>query len=96
METGKVEITVKVFGGLREAVGVSEQRVRIEEPATLQDLLEHLGDGSSALGQILREKLGTANVYVLLNGRSLRFPEAMEARLCTGDVVSLLPPVSGG
>jgi len=81
-----MQITVKLFGSLREAVGAKELSVRLEE-----------GEGLGALRALL---VGRYPVLEEMSGR-LRIAVNQEIRdadelLQDADEVAFLPPVSGG
>lgn len=81
-----MEIGVKLFASLREAVGCEEVAVRLPEGASTRDLLDHLGATYPAVAA----QRGALAVAVNLE---LSRPER---RLAPGDEVALLPPVGGG
>ena len=81
-----MHVTVKLFGSVREAVGVKELHVELPEGATAADLRESL-----ARDHPIFEALGArAAVSVNLEVATPRAP------LNDGDEVAFLPPVSGG
>ena len=84
--TREVEIDVLLFGGLREAVGLSRVPVALAEGASVTDLLDHLGTQYPPVS-VHRPSLAVARNRTLV-GR--------DATLERGDEVALLPPVGGG
>ncbi len=81
-----MQVTVKLFGGLREAAGAKELLVELPAGATASDLRARLAEDHppvAELGPRLRIAVNQAVV-------------AGEATLAEGDEVALLPPVSGG
>lgn len=81
-----MQVTVKLFGSLREAVGAKELAVRLEEHATvgtLRALLARDHPEVAALGPRLR---ASRNLEIV--------PDAEP--LAEGDEVAFLPPVAGG
>jgi MoaD family protein len=97
-----LRVSVRYFTVLREIVGKKEETLVLPkgEKVTVNGVLE-----------CLREKYGKAfNEYVydqdsgevkgflqfLVNGRSVSGAKAMDSSLSDGDVLAILPPVSGG
>jgi molybdopterin converting factor subunit 1 len=76
-----VQITVRLFAGLRERAGADEIELELPDGATVADALAqlaHLADGAQVLLAVNRE-------YA-----------APDVRLAPGDEVAMIPPVSGG
>jgi molybdopterin synthase sulfur carrier subunit len=80
-------VRVLYFGGLREALGVSEESLALPQHVhTVADLCTHLAQRHRAYAE------SRACVRVARN-------EAFagdEERLANGDVIALIPPVAGG
>lgn len=74
------------FGIVRERLGRSEEVVRLDEPATVGNLLSRLVE----LHPDLHE--GVASLRVAVN----REYADEHAALAAGDEVAIIPPVSGG
>jgi MoaE-MoaD fusion protein len=81
-----MQITVKLFGSLREATGAKELAVRLPGGARIADLAALLAREHAAFAA-LAPKLRAA--------RNQEMAEADEA-LADGDEVAFLPPVAGG
>lgn len=75
-------ITVKLYGLLRLDSGIKERQM---EAATLKQV-------SAQLLELGLSKKDLAGCVVLVNGKQ---PERNQ-KLCSGDIVQLLPPVAGG
>jgi molybdopterin synthase catalytic subunit len=81
-----VQVAVKLFGAVREAVGEKELRVALPEGARVRDLVSLLARDHEVLER-LGERLATSvNLEVVPRETVLR----------DGDEVALLPPVAGG
>lgn len=81
-------VTVRFFGSLREAVGRDAVALDIED-ACIAGVRAGL---ASLLGADERQALSGQGVRVCVNQTIVRG----DARLCTGDEVAFLPPVTGG
>jgi molybdopterin synthase catalytic subunit len=81
-----VQVTVKLFGSVREGAGAKELRVDLPAGAAVRDLRALLAYDHAAVGE-LGERLRIA-----VNQRLADEGDA----LAEGDEVALLPPVSGG
>lgn len=82
-----MRVRVLLFGVLRELVGVSEQELELPDAASAGAVLERLRARVDGRGGGLWDALAVA-VNEVYAGRG--------QVLCEGDVVALLPPVSGG
>src|SRR3954453_11052807 len=80
-----MELTVRLFAGLRERAGASTLAVEVLEPATVGDLLAAL-EGTPVGGMPARS-------FIVAVNREYAGPD-VPAR--AGDEVALLPPGSGG
>jgi sulfur-carrier protein len=84
---------IKLPIGLVGTGGVSEV---VCECATLRDALEFCVAGQPRLrGRILGND-GDVWVSVFVNGRTMRSLGGLDTVLADGDIVSLVPPISGG
>jgi sulfur-carrier protein len=91
-----MQITVKVFGGLRESFRGGTQLQRLPSPSTLALLLQQLGIDFPDLSAKLEKGLSAGYLNILINGRNIQFLEGRETGLHEGDTVAFLPPVGGG
>ena len=97
MSAGKTQVvTVKVFGGLRDAFGSSSFEQTIGSATTIADLIESLAAIHPEFGAKLRQGLADGYLNALVNGRNSQFLDRMETVLHPGDSVAFLPPVGGG
>jgi molybdopterin synthase catalytic subunit len=81
-----MQVTVRLFGSLREATGAKEIAVSLDAGARISDLFALLAADHGAF-----EKLG-AKLRVAVNQNVVAF----EHPLADGDEIAFLPPVSGG
>lgn len=81
-----MQVTVLLFGALREAVGAKELPVALPEAATVAALRRILVEGQPGFGAL------AARLRVAVNREFARDDHV----LSTGDEVAFLPPVSGG
>ena len=91
-----MQITVKVFGGLRESFQGGTQFQRLASPSTLEVLLQQLKADFPDLSAKLSKGLEAGYMNVLINGRNIQFLQGRETILHDGDTVAFLPPVGGG
>jgi molybdopterin converting factor subunit 1 len=86
-EDSPASVTVLYFAALRDLAGQSEEQVSLAvSPQRVEALLEALEQRHGAL----RGRLQAVRVAV-----NEEFVER-SSELCSGDVVALIPPVSGG
>jgi molybdopterin synthase catalytic subunit len=81
-----MQVTVRLFGSLREATGAKELAVSVDPGARVEELFALLARDHGAF-----ERLG-AKLRVAVNQNVVGFEHA----LAEGDEVAFLPPVSGG
>ena len=80
-------ITVLYFASVREAVGASEVRLAlVDEVRTIADLSAHLERTEVGLARRL------ATVRFAINEEFV----SSDATIADGDVIAVIPPVSGG
>jgi molybdopterin synthase catalytic subunit len=81
-----MQVTVKLFGAVREAAGVKELSVALDDGAPLAELRELLAGDHAIFGQLGDRLAAAVNFEV----------EPWDRRLADGDEVAFLPPVAGG
>ncbi|RMF23020.1 MAG: molybdopterin converting factor subunit 1 [Deltaproteobacteria bacterium] len=81
-----VAVRVLYFGIVRERLGVSEEQVDVEPPATVGRLMRRLTELHPDLAE------GVASLRVALNQEYV----GEDASLADDDEVAIIPPVSGG
>ena len=80
-------VRVKLYGSARKLAGREEAELEVAQGARLADLLRQL------TGRDVPE--GTASA-ILINGRNCAFREGLATPVTDGDLVEVLPIVSGG
>jgi len=95
-----VHVTVRVYSVLREVFGASSASIRIEEHATLADLIAEL---SMNYGEAFKEKTGriltdalSTRFNLFLNGKKVELPRDWRLQLGDEDELVILQPVGGG
>ncbi len=81
-----MELEVRLFAGLREALGRDRVRVRLAEGARVSDLVSQLARENAALAPHVGRFAVAVNLAVA----------PRDQVLIAGDEVGLLPPVGGG
>jgi MoaE-MoaD fusion protein len=76
-----VQVSIRLFAGLRERAGTGSRRLELDDGATLADVWPALDLGDEPAGLLYAVNKRYANV---------------ETELADGDEVALIPPVSGG
>ncbi len=80
-----MNITVLLFGILKDIIGENSLELQIENDATIDDLKEHLLKEYDKLNSFSNFSVAVNEEYVEVNHV-----------LKSNDVVGLIPPVSGG
>ena len=78
-------MTVRFFASLKEEVGLEREELELGEGPAIADLLEVLIEAHPVLR-------GNEKFLIAVNG----IRSKTDQRLEEGDIVALLPPVSGG
>ena len=91
-----MQVTVKVFGGLRETLGTPELSIQLPKDVPLHALLERLRVDEPAFAKRLDKGLAKGYLNILRNGRNVRFLDGLDTHLAEADVIACLPPVGGG
>ena len=90
------KVAVLLYGALARAAG--EKRVEVDAGTILEALEALAGRFGDGFRHRLFDDRGTPrrfiNIYV--NGRDIRFLNRFETKLNGGDIVSVIPAVSGG
>ena len=82
-------VKVKLYGMAKELAGEEELDVDLEKPTTVRELIRKISEG--------RESASSKAVQVvLINGRNCIFRDGLETNVSEGDLVEILPLVSGG
>jgi MoaD family protein len=90
-----MRVTVEYFGPARDAAGVPREEVDCEPPCTAQDLVARIARarGGRLAGLVLRDDRLSPVVLLAVNDHQV---EGGPVSLNDGDVVAIIPPVSGG
>jgi len=80
-----LKVTVRFFASLKEEVGLEREELELGEGPAVADLLEALIEAHP----VLRD---SEKFLIAVNG----IRSKADRRLGEGDIVALLPPVSGG
>ncbi len=94
-----MNVKVKVFAALRELLGTREVDVNVLEGATLSDVLEKLVEKyGSPLKNYLFSDDGELKPHftIYVNSVGINELSGLKTPLKEGDVIAILPPVSGG
>jgi MoaD family protein len=97
-----LQVSVRYFTVLREIVGKKEETIEFREgeKATLTLLLKHLSKkhGKKFDEYVFDPKTGECKGFLqfLVNGRSPSADREFDTLLTNGDIIAILPPVSGG
>jgi len=97
-----LQVSVRFFTVLREIVGKKEETIRFSknQKVTVNVVLEKLGQiyGKAFTEYVYDSESGEVKGFLqlLVNGRSLSKEEGLHSELSDGDVIAILPPVSGG
>jgi molybdopterin synthase sulfur carrier subunit len=92
-----MNVELRCFGPVREAVGTKTAERELAEGATVGDLLSDLIDEAPELeGTLLDADEVSDSINVTVEGRNVRQLDGAATRLSDGDVVRIAPPVVGG
>jgi molybdopterin synthase sulfur carrier subunit len=92
-----MEIELRYFGTVRQAVGASTERRSVEDGSTVGSVLADLeADHAGLEGLLLEDGEVAGGVTVLRNGTHVTHFEGVETALADGDRLSITPPVTGG
>lgn len=80
-----MKVTVRFFASLKEEIGIESEELELGKGVTIADLLEALREAHP----VIRNNEG---FLIAVNG----IRSKPDQRLDEGDIVALLPPVSGG
>lgn len=82
-------VRVKFYGIIRNLAATEELSLSIEERIRLQELLDRVIPHND-------EHLGRQVSAILINGRNCAFRDGLETFIEDGDLIEILPIVSGG
>jgi len=94
-----MEITVRYFTVLRKLTEKKQEKLKIKEDSTIEDMLtlliERYGESFERYVSSGRVKKGLQMV-ILLNGQDTAQFDGLKTTLHNGDTVALMPPIAGG
>jgi len=92
------EKKLKLLSTLRDAVGIKEVVISIENGQTVRDMIEVIGSVNGTLRKKIIEENGelTGLVHILVNGRNIMWLQGLDTILTENDEIILLPPTAGG
>ena len=82
-------VHVKLYGSARKLAGREEAELEVASGARLADLLRELTGKDASVPE------GLASA-ILINGRNCAFREGLATPVADGDLIEILPIVSGG
>jgi molybdopterin converting factor small subunit len=90
-----MRVTIEYFGPAREAAGTACEEIDCEPPCSAQDLATRIARdrGGRLAALVLRDDRLSAVMLLAVNDRQVA---AEPVPLQDGDVISIIPPVSGG
>ncbi len=92
-----MNVTVEYAAQLKRAAGIASETIEIDVPCTLQDLISNLANKhDDSLRNLLFDSDGNLqrSILVFVGDHQVRWDEQLELK--DSDVVTLLPPISGG
>ena len=93
-----MNVELRCFGPVREAVGTKTTTRELPEGATVADLLVDLTEEAPDLDGQLLDETGevSGSINVTVDGDNVRQLDGAATALSDGDVVRIAPPVVGG
>lgn len=92
------EKKLKLFSTLRDAVGLKELIIPVENGQTIREMIDVIGGFNQVLREKIIEESGelTGLVHILVNGRNIMWLQGLDTVLSENDDIILLPPTAGG
>lgn len=93
-----MEIELRLFATVREAVGARVKTCEFDSQTTVRDVLSAVETEHPELGRRLLDENGdiARSITVLRNGTNVTHFEGAATELTDGDSLSITPPVTGG
>lgn len=94
-----MKITLRLFGALKTIIGSRQIQLDLDDPnVTVRDLSTILGAKyGDRVSRLLNSKDDSFNsLRVLINGQDHVVLQGLATKLNDGDLISLLPPLTGG
>jgi len=90
-------VQVKFFGSLKEAFGVQDKDIELEDDADLKGLLNILCDSKQCRQRIFNGSGGLKpGIQILRNRLPVQSFNGMDTLLEDGDTISIIPPMFAG
>jgi len=81
-------VKVKLYGIAKDIVGQEELSLKIERQIALEDLIKRITKDERTFLKKVK--------VILINGRNCIFMEGLKTQINAGDLVEMLPLVTGG
>ncbi len=91
-----MEIKLKLFATLREAVGQKSVTKSIADDSSVGDVLRDLVTEYPDLEIFDEQGDVYDHVNILVNGRNIQYLDGLDTALSSGDTIGVFPPVEGG
>lgn len=93
-----MNVTVRLFAMYRDDVGTKSLSVAVPDGSTVRETLQTLEASYPELSQRLLTANGETKpaVTILVNGRLIAHEGSLDTVLEDDDVLSIMPPVTGG
>ncbi len=91
-----VNVTVRLFGGMRDVAGTSTVNISLDSRVVVSVLLDELYRRYPALQKRLQTGLDEGYINLVVNGRNAWLLNGLETLLSDGDRVAFIPPIGGG
>jgi MoaD family protein len=88
-----VDISVKSYANLRSIIGKEVLTLRLQGSPTVGEALDRLVE---QYGEQVRKYISGDRIVFLINGRNARSMDGLDTRLGEGDMITVLPVLSGG
>jgi molybdopterin synthase sulfur carrier subunit len=88
-----VDVSVKTYANLRSVIGKEVLTLRLKGTPTVGEALHRLVE---QYGEQIRKYISGDRIVFLINGRNIRSMNGLDTRLGEGDLITVLPVLSGG
>ena len=95
----EIKITIRLLGPYVEMARSKEIELRFYKSINISQLLDHLENvwrETAKLPHLLTSDLHNRTYLVALNGNYIHFSERETTNLVDGDVISIIPAITGG
>ncbi len=92
-----MRITIKYMAQIRKGSGVPEETVELAGAKTVQDFIkQNLCQLHPDLGQYILDEKGALRSIILIFHGQAKVSDAIPRELKDGDVITMMPPITGG